>query len=185
MTDVNAVTSIEPPSMGLTIDSDIKAGDWSDIPNLDAVITRAVTAAFTAELPENPDAELSILLADNDTLQKLNSDYRSKDKATNILSFAGVEPDEIEGAIAFALSGGQAIPLGDLVLSYSVLKAEAVEQSKSMEDHLSHLLVHGMLHLLGYDHESDADGEVMEDFEREILETLDIKNPYLDEIEHE
>lgn len=182
---MNAGTSIEPPSMGLTIDSDVRAGDWSDIPNLDAVMTRALIAAFAAELPENPAAELSILLADNDTLQKLNNDYRSKEKPTNILSFAGVEPDEIEDAIAFALRGGQAIPLGDLALSYSVLKAESAEQGKSVEDHLSHLLVHGMLHLLGYDHESDDDAEVMEDFEREILETLDIKDPYLDEIDHE
>jgi probable rRNA maturation factor len=118
-----------------------------------------------------PVFEVSILFASNDEIQKLNATYRGKDKPTNVLSFpSGLFHPEQNLPV---------IPLGDVVLAYEIIDQEAKDKGVSFQDHLSHLLIHGYLHLLGYDHEQDEEAEVMEALEIQHLQALGIKNPYL------
>nr|WP_226997836.1 rRNA maturation RNase YbeY [Moraxella bovoculi] len=116
---------------------------------------------------------LDIYLTDTTEGRQLNLDARGKDYATNILSYPSELPSDV-------LALMDDIPLGELIICHEVLVREADEQDKRFEDHLHHLLVHGILHLLGFDHEiSDADADEMEGFEIEILQGLGISNPYL------
>ena len=110
--------------------------------------------------------EVSILLTDDPTVHALNAQYRHQDKPTNVLSFPAA--DTAHGH------------LGDIALAYGVCAREAVEQGKTLSAHLQHLVAHGVLHLVGYDHEDDADAEVMEDLERQILAGLGLADPYLE-----
>ena len=118
------------------------------------------------------DCEIGIACVDVSESQELNLQYREKDKPTNVLSFPSDIPEEM-------LSLLDAEPLGDLVICIPVVLQEATEQQKTPSDHFTHLLVHGILHLLGYDHEtSEAEAEEMEALEIEILKKLGIANPY-------
>ena len=118
------------------------------------------------------DCEIGIACVDLAESQELNLQYREKDKPTNVLSFPSDIPEEM-------LSLLNAEPLGDLVICIPVVLQEATEQQKTPSDHFTHLLVHGILHLLGYDHEtSEAEAEEMEALEIEILKKLGIANPY-------
>ncbi|MBP9788769.1 MAG: rRNA maturation RNase YbeY [Acinetobacter sp.] len=118
------------------------------------------------------DCEIGIACVDVAESQELNLQYREKDKPTNVLSFPSDIPEEM-------LSLLDAEPLGDLVICIPVVLQEATEQQKTPSDHFTHLLVHGILHLLGYDHEtSEAEAEEMEALEIEILKKLGIANPY-------
>jgi probable rRNA maturation factor len=118
--------------------------------------------------------QVSILLADNACIQNLNRDYRKKDKPTNVLSF----PFEALAKGTY-LPGGQTVLLGDIVLAYETIQTESLQKKISFGDHLVHLVVHGFLHLLGFDHEiGDDDAAEMEDLEIKILDTLHINNPY-------
>ncbi len=119
------------------------------------------------------DLDISIVLADNPFVQKLNKTYRFKDKPTNVLSFPQIDWTQPPHA-------GETVILGDIILAYETIKAEAVEQEKTFLNHLQHLLVHGTLHLCGYDHEDDEEAEIMEKLEIVILSELGIKNPYQD-----
>lgn len=101
----------------------------------------------------------------------MNKNYRKKDKPTNVLSFATLENDPFIHPEAF-------FHIGDVVLALETLKKEAEEQSKRLEDHFMHLLIHGILHLLGYDHIKKEDAKVMENLEIQILNTFGIENPY-------
>lgn len=102
---------------------------------------------------------------------QLNNEYRGKDYATNVLSFSSELPQTV-------LAGLDEIPLGDLAICASVVEREAGDQHKSTKAHWAHMVVHGVLHLNGYDHESDKDAEEMETLERQILATMDIPDPY-------
>jgi len=115
-------------------------------------------------------AVVSVILTDDAEQQRLNRDFRGKDAPTNVLSFpiGDATPD-----------GGPTI-LGDVVLAFETVAREAAEQKKPLADHLRHLVVHGVLHLLGFDHETDAEAEVMEALEREILAGLGVPDPYRD-----
>ncbi|KRI62823.1 rRNA maturation RNase YbeY [Acinetobacter pittii] len=118
------------------------------------------------------DCEIGVACVDLDESQQLNLQYREKDKPTNVLSFPSDIPEEVLPMLA-------ALPLGDLVICIPVVLQEALEQKKTAQNHFAHLLVHGVLHLLGYDHEtSDEDAEEMEGLEIEILAKLNIANPY-------
>ena len=118
------------------------------------------------------DCEIGIACVDNDESHKLNLEYRDKDKPTNVLSFPSDIPEEMLALL-------DAEPLGDLVICIPVVLQEAAEQHKKPLDHFTHLLVHGVLHLLGYDHETcEADAEEMEALEIAILKKLTIENPY-------
>ncbi|MBN6524273.1 rRNA maturation RNase YbeY [Acinetobacter pittii] len=118
------------------------------------------------------DCEIGVACVDLDESQQLNLQYREKDKPTNVLSFPSDIPEEVLPML-------DALPLGDLVICIPVVLQEALEQKKTAQNHFAHLLVHGVLHLLGYDHEtSDEDAEEMECLEIEILAKLNIANPY-------
>lgn len=118
------------------------------------------------------DCEIGIACVDHDESHRLNLEYRQKDKSTNVLSFPTDFPDEIAAML-------DALPLGDLVICIPVVLDEAREQLKTPLEHFSHMLVHGTLHLMGYDHEtSEADAEQMEALEIAILAKLGFDNPY-------
>jgi len=118
--------------------------------------------------PDYPDTELCIRIVDPEESEALNTKYRDKDKPTNVLSFPfEMEDLELESKI-----------LGDLVVCAEVLHEEAAAQGKALEAHWAHMIVHGTLHLLGYDHQSDAEALVMETREIEILKEFGYDNPY-------
>ena len=139
----------------IVIDVLEQAGDW---PPLNP--ERAVQAAI-AVLDKPRQGELSIVLTDDVHIQQLNRDYRHKDKPTNVLSFPQ------DGAM-----------LGDIILAWETVQREAAKKHVSLGDHFTHLVIHGFLHLQGYDHEIDAEAKQMEALEIQALSALNIDNPY-------
>ena len=166
----------EPPStgpadLGLVINVRVEDPGWIGIVrDRDGLIERAARAALRHS-GETGNAELSLVLVDDAFIQDLNARYRGQDKATNVLSFGDLEarPD-----------GPGATPwlMGDVVLARETIQREADDQAKSLDHHLSHLVVHGVLHLLGYDHETDPDARVMERLEVAALAELGVADPY-------
>lgn len=142
------------------IEIEVEADDWTAaLPQVEAVVERAATAALG-----RIEGDVVVLLTDDAAVRDLNGRFRDKDKPTNVLSFPAPE--------------SAAPHLGDIVLAYGVCADEAVAQKKTLADHLSHLVVHGVLHLLGRDHEDDAEAEEMEAEEREILAGIGVADPY-------
>jgi probable rRNA maturation factor len=135
----------------------------------------AALAAIAAAAPSMRRAEVSIVLADDSSIRTLNRDWRGQDKPTNVLSFpaASFSEGKVTGA-----TGGEPLILGDVIVAFETVKAEAGTQGKSVRDHLSHLVVHGVLHLLGFDHEETGEAERMEALETCILAGLGIPDPY-------
>lgn len=148
-----------------------EAGDWSDDSEWLAERAALAALAVTYDEDEGP-AELSVVLADDALVHRLNREYRGKDKPTNVLSFALTEAEEPE------LGEDAPLMLGDVILAWETVVREAAEQGKTPADHMVHLVVHGVLHLLGYDHETDDEAEEMEDLEVQVLATLGIADPY-------
>jgi probable rRNA maturation factor len=148
----------------------IEAGDWPPEPVLSRLAADALEAAVAElELAVQDGAEVGILFTDDAHIRVLNGRWRGKDKATNVLSFP-----------ATPVRPGVTLPpiLGDIVLAAETIRREAGLEEKPFEHHLIHLVVHGFLHILGYDHETDAEAEVMEAAERRILGRLAIPDPY-------
>jgi probable rRNA maturation factor len=142
---------------------------WDGHAGIEAAAERAVRAAFAAaELSCRPDAELSVVLSDDAQVQVLNRDWRGKDAPTNVLSFPGAEDEEIEDAQL----------LGDIVVAHETVAREAESEGKTFLDHFTHLVVHGTLHLFGYDHLTPDEAEDMEEIERVALSQLGIADPY-------
>lgn len=126
--------------------------------------------ANRAVQPELSDVEMTVRIVDEAESQDLNFTYRGKDKPTNVLSFPFECPDEVELGL-----------LGDLVICRQVVEKEAEEQGKPLMAHWAHMVVHGSLHLLGYDHIEDDEAEEMENLETEIMQSLGFEDPYLSE----
>lgn len=165
----------DPAHTWLALDVVDDAGDWSGVADVEALIHEAARALarhprFAGERP----AEACIALSNDAAVRRLNATYRAKDKATNVLSFPAAAPG------AENKSGTRT--LGDIVIASETVFAEAREQGIPPAHHLQHLAVHGLLHLLGLDHETDEDANVMESLEIEILQRLSIPNPYSDPI---
>ncbi len=157
--------------MNVTLDLQL-ACDHDDIPDE----SQFELWLLTALRQFREDAEISIRIVDRAESQSLNLQYRHKDKPTNVLSFPfelppGIPESEIDHL------------LGDLIICAPVVIEEAIQQDKPVLNHWAHLTVHGVLHLLGYDHINDADALEMEQLEKEILATLDIPDPYIGENE--
>ena len=136
---------------------------WAE-DDAEEAIRRAIAAAEA--LFEPADAEVGVLLCDDAEIRRLNAQWRDKDTATNVLSFPA------------AAHNATCLHLGDIAIARETVEREATEEGKSLADHLTHLTVHGYLHLLGFDHETDDDAEEMESLEREILASLGIADPY-------
>lgn len=142
------------------IEVEVEDAGWSAaLPDAAVVAERAATAALGTV-----EGDVVVLLTDDAAVRDLNARFRDKDRPTNVLSFPAAE---------------SAFPhLGDLVLAFGVCAAEAQAQGKTLADHLAHLTVHGVLHLLGRDHEDEAEAEEMEAEERAILASLGVADPY-------
>ena len=157
-----------PRTVDMIIDCAVETEWWMAEEDLERITQKAINGSspFLGD-DLDPDTEVSLLFTDDAQVQELNRDYRQQDKPTNVLSFAAQE------------GGGPATSmLGDIVLARQTIEREATEQDKGREDHLTHLIVHGFLHLLGYDHETDDEAEIMEELETRILAHLGIADPY-------
>jgi len=154
----------------------VVADCWAAEADADAVIHRAIEAAAAMVDSDTGDAELAIMLTDDAGIRTLNQNWRGIDKPTNVLSFPALQPPE-------GVDEPDDMPrmLGDIAIAYETTRREADEEDKPFANHLSHLAVHGFLHLVGYDHEKDDEAEEMEALEREILATLGIADPYADQ----
>lgn len=155
---------------------------WDEAADWQALADRAVRAALTVSpygwiQDRRFTAEISIRLAGDDEVRTLNRDYRGKDKPTNVLSFPMVQKDLLDG---LANSDDGEVLLGDIVLAHGVTAAEAADKGVSVEVHATHLIVHGTLHLLGFDHEEgEAAADAMEEMERQALASLGHPDPYM------
>ena len=156
----------EPPYLSVEISR--AGGAWDAA--AEEIVLRMAQTVFEHDGASSA-AELSVLLADDTFVQSLNRKFRGKDKSTNVLSFPNAPTPA--GALYDEPSS-----LGDIALAFETVKAEAQTQGKSFDDHLAHLVVHGVLHLLGYDHIEDEDAEKMETRERELLKLFEIADPY-------
>jgi probable rRNA maturation factor len=155
---------------GIELDLMVEAGRWPSEQELAALARQAIDAVLAAiERQGTAASELSIVFSDDAHVQALNAGWRGKDAPTNVLSFP-----------AFPHGRRGALPpmLGDIVLAAETVAREAEAEGKPLAHHITHLIVHGILHLIGYDHESDAEAEEMEELERRILAGLDIPDPY-------
>jgi probable rRNA maturation factor len=152
----------------------VVADCWQNEPDAETVIQRAIAAAAESVDADVGDAELAVMLTDDPGIRTLNSNWRGIDKPTNVLSFPALQPESAPKP------GDAPRMLGDIAIAYETTKREADEEGKPFPHHLSHLAIHGFLHLIGYDHENDTDAEEMESLETEILEQLGIPDPYAD-----
>jgi probable rRNA maturation factor len=163
------------PTLALPITEVLVVADgWHAEPGAEDVIQRAIAAAAEIADADTGDAELAVMLTDDAGIRTLNGNWRGIDKPTNVLSFPALQPT---GPV-----GPDDAPrmLGDIAIAYDTTRREADDEQKPFDHHLSHLAVHGFLHLIGYDHEKDGEAEAMEALEREILAQLGIHDPYAD-----
>jgi probable rRNA maturation factor len=163
----------------LAITVEIEDPRWSDVlADVESLVGTAATAALAAACPALEDGQIVVLLTDDATLQDLNRTWRGKDKPTNVLSFPATEI--VPGTVPQPEFDGIPLTIGDIALAYETVAAEAADQGKPLAQHLAHLVVHGTLHLLSYDHEGEADAARMEGLEIDILSGLGIPDPYGD-----
>lgn len=165
---------------GLEIDIDIVDTSLGELDDLAPVLSNIVTAVLRGQgAASSVCAEVFIRVVGNTEGQRLNNEFRGKDYATNVLSFPGVEPVEVDAAMVASASGGPPFMMGDIIIAAPVVVREAAEQGKTGLDHFCHLVTHGLLHLLGHDHIEDRQAEKMEAIEIVILADMGIANPYL------
>lgn len=161
------------------IDVAIQDPAWEDIAGIEGLVTTTVrTALAMARIPsavQGKKLEISFMLANDDLIHILNREYRGKDNPTNILTFAALDDEQQSFA-------PDVISLGDVILSVQTIDREAKEQGKFLRDHVTHLVVHGTLHLLGYDHKEEDQATDMETLEIRVLEKLGVQNPYTQKI---
>ena len=160
--------------MAADISVDIADARWNDaVPGgVEPLVLDAVRAALAAHGPDAP-VEIGLRLTDDEEIHALNRDWRGMDKPTNVLSFALDEEMNAPGA---------PVPLGDVVIAYDTCVQEAADEDKTVADHLRHLVVHGTLHLFGFDHEDAGEADIMEDAERRILAGLGVSDPYANSV---
>ncbi|TXI08878.1 MAG: rRNA maturation RNase YbeY [Rhizobium sp.] len=159
----------------LDIQISVEEGDWPSEEQLQVLAERVLGAAasYLKKHERQPfpkvAPELSLMFTDDASIREINAEWRSQDKATNVLSFP-----------AFPLQpGGKPGPmLGDIIIARETVEREAVDLEKSFDDHLTHLMVHGFLHLFGYDHMNNGEAEIMEGLETRILASLGLSDPY-------
>lgn len=154
--------------MTIDIDIAVESEKWASV-ELHSLAERAIEAARAeAGVVLAASAEVSLLLCDDARIQELNREWRGLDKPTNVLSFPASDPSKL----------AQSPLLGDIAIAFETVERESLEEQKSFSAHVSHMVVHGFLHLIGYDHETDREAEEMEDVERRALARLGIADPY-------
>jgi probable rRNA maturation factor len=158
--------------MSLEIDMIVAAEPWDRLDGLER-LTRACVDASLAESGARlvDDCEMSVTFCDDAEIRVLNAQWRGKDKPTNVLSFPTPGPLDARPL------------LGDIVIAYETVAREAAEQEKTLSDHAAHMVIHGFLHLIGYDHETAAEAEGMEALERGVAAALGFPDPYADDAE--
>ncbi|MFT6077808.1 MAG: putative rRNA maturation factor [Myxococcota bacterium] len=154
----------------------------------DATISKKIKSLIKEIIPQTSlksldktieEIEISVLLTNDDQIQELNKNYRQKDKPTNVLSFPMLDGTKIKNGDFSKLEiFGDCLILGDIVISYQTILLESVIQKKDFDHHLTHLLIHSLLHLIGFDHIDDLDAKKMENMEIKILSMMGIENPY-------
>ena len=154
----------------MTVSIEVEEEAWLALDGLDELARSAISSTLSASCAAEGNGEIALLFTDDSAVAALNAEWRGKDKPTNVLSFPA-PPD-------MPVPEGEPRPLGDVVLALGVISREASEQGKSLRDHTAHLIVHGVLHLLGYDHETDGEAQEMEQLETSILKGLGISDPY-------
>ncbi len=156
------------------IDITLHSDDWKNKNRkIEEFVTNIIEQVLDSLIEGIPHLEVSVVLADNKFLRELNLKYRGKDAPTNVLSFPITDAETLIAPTPF-------LSLGDIIIAYETIKQEAAEQNKSFKDHLAHMLVHGCLHLLHYDHINEEEAQEMEELEIDILENMGITNPYKD-----
>jgi probable rRNA maturation factor len=156
--------------MTLCIETSVEYAGWSVLEGLDAMVAGCLRSALEESGDELVEGvEVSLLFCDDVRIQELNRNFRGQDKPTNVLSFPS--PHSLETARF----------IGDIAVAYETVAREAQEQGKTLEQHSRHMIVHGFLHLLGYDHGDEAEAEAMETMEIHILRRLGVDNPYRDD----
>lgn len=162
-------------SCQINIDFEVQDPAWPDLADISLKTSKAVFKKLEIDKLAS-HIEFSIILTDNKSIQKINLQYRDKDAATNTLSFPA------QDIIANKLDNLQILDgflsLGDIIFAYKVIEDEAIRDGKTFENHFTHLLIHGILHLVGYDHINDQEALEMESLEIDILANLNIKSPY-------
>lgn len=160
---------MKEPSPSVAVDIQRASAAWRAVPRAVAITRKAARrAAAMGGVSLLDGAEIAISLADDARVREANRAFRQKDAPTNVLSFPGAPPERI----------GRSPFLGDIILAYETVAGEAEAEGKRIEDHLAHLVVHGVLHLIGYDHMTDDEAERMERLETAILASLAIADPY-------
>jgi len=159
------------PESKPVVDVLIESEAWRMLPEVENIVRRAVAFAATSTVAvHHRNAELAVLLCDDEMIAGLNARWRGKDNPTNVLSFPA-PPRQ-------ATSPDEKVPLGDIAIAYETLVREAGQEGKPVSSHLSHLVIHGFLHLLGYDHHTNVEAERMERLERDILARIGVADPY-------
>ncbi len=153
------------PKSAKLIDVMVQSPRWKKQPRAAATVRKAIQAAAKATSTRHP--ELAIVLTDDSAIQALNRDWRGFDKPTNVLSFPATKSNADNS-------------LGDVIIAFQTVAREATSEGKPFKNHLAHLAVHGFLHLLGYDHETDRDARRMERLEVKILAGLGVPDPYVE-----
>lgn len=153
----------------------IASPQWRKKPRAAALLRKAIRIAAATQTASTPPAELAIVLTDDSAIRALNHKWRKIDAPTNVLSFPGKLVRAGRGSPRHLVN----VHMGDIVIAYETTAREAAAEGKSFEHHLVHLAVHGYLHLLGYDHESDRDAKKMERLEIAILARLKVPDPYV------
>ncbi|MHB9878159.1 rRNA maturation RNase YbeY [Pacificimonas sp. ICDLI1SI03] len=163
----------------LEVEASTEGDDWPDLAWRERAATAVRAALLASQHPHLVEGrlttEVSVKLSTDAEVRTLNSQYRGKDKPTNVLSFPLVQADLLP---AMTNSDDGEVLLGDIILAYETCAREAAEKDVSLEHHAVHLIVHGTLHLIGYDHENEPDALVMERLETDILKKLNIADPY-------
>jgi len=167
----------------IEIDVQIKSKKWSEIKNLKIknicaqLIVETELKKFLQK--KSNRLEMSVSLVSDAQIKKINNQFRGKNKPTDVLSFSFLDEKLIRSkGLKEALCKHSQIFLGDIILSFETIKKEALKQNKNFSHHLTHLILHSILHLIGYDHENKKDAKIMEEIEIKILKKFGIKNPY-------
>lgn len=181
--------SDEPGSSLASIEVAVPDAAWGAcVADPETIVRRVTEACLRRALPEAAAGrllEVSIVLTDDEQVRLLNGRHRGRDKATNVLSFPAIDWEGVNaggGALESQPSNaGIPLLLGDVVVARETLLTEAVAQGKAADHHLAHLIAHGVLHLMGYDHEDEPSAARMESLEASLLQTFDIPDPYADQ----